>query len=58
MFNAVTFWFNDAQLSVAEPLLHYYENQEELLLYLNKIVTNANPTRKLDDAKIILLLKK
>jgi hypothetical protein len=31
---------------VAEPLLHYFEDQEELLLYLNKIVTNATPSRK------------
>ncbi len=26
---------------VAEPLLHYFEDQEELLLYLNKTLTHA-----------------
>jgi hypothetical protein len=30
-----------------EPFLHYFEDQEEFLLYLNKTVTNATPSRKL-----------
>jgi hypothetical protein len=32
---------------VAEPLLRYYEDQEELLLYLNETAKNTTPSRKL-----------
>jgi hypothetical protein len=31
---------------IAEPSLPYFEDQEEFLLYPNKTVTNATPSRK------------
>ncbi len=30
---------------MADPLLRYFEDQEELLLYINKTVTNSTPSR-------------
>ncbi len=42
---------------VAEPLLRYFEGQEELLLFLNKTVTYGTPSRKLKGCHDILLWK-
>ncbi len=43
---------------VAEPLLRDFENSQELLLYLNKTVTNATPSKIKGHAKLFLLLRK
>ncbi len=41
-----------------EPLLRYFEDQDELFLYPNKTVINATHLENKNDAKIFLLLKK
>ncbi len=43
---------------VAEPLLCYFEGQEELLLFLNKAVTYGTPSRKLKGCHDFSVVKK
>jgi hypothetical protein len=43
-FNEVSYYLLQKLTSyVAKPLLRYFEDQKELLFYLNKTVTNATP---------------